>query len=840
MYSENLNLPMNINHIHDLTLKDLIFCPSSMEKEQKEKLGRLVHNMGGYFQNGLLSSTNYVLSEDIFSKKSLFAYEHRLKVIRPSAIENLWEINNTTDDPLSARIYFEKYELPIFNNLKISSTGLSLNEKREIAKLLKDNGGEYCATFSTKIVKVLLMRHKDLGTEKHKAALQHKILCVSPDWIIDSVKAGHPLDIINDRKYLVEGRLKASTPERDNTQTDGFDNTMLSVICDTTTKNVSIDETQKSLMQASISKFGNKKEMTFKKPVAPQRKTVSTIRDISKNNKNDDDDENCIKRGVTRKTSIMDAPPQCTDSDDSDCSYIQLLMNKTVCIYGYENLGDSATIIKECSKLGAILVDTTFNKNIDYVITAPGMLKVDPPKLKYTFIVSDLWLDESSRCGILIEPKFQHYPLFRATDEHRVIVNELFVSTNYSEKERTYVREMVEILGGIYKETLVRHENPILICNIAEGKKYEGAKNWGSTILRAEWLVECFKNKERVDETDFLIGNSKPSSKNVVKKKNSARDSIIPSSQEPITGLNENYDSPVAAHKRIESLRTRGNKTPKTPECNSDYEEMTFDDLCEDLNTPQRQCVKSVLLEQQSKHNLSPRAKRMKALLKTPGNAKVFEESSPAPPTPDCVKMPDRNYGFRPEASPASSMYYKMKVDAHDKAYESPKSSILSKKFKDPSPVTPSDALRKFLKTRNADDLDQLTMFNEADKFLNVESNVTNNPEDDIQVQTQDTEINELLQMMAEYHSPEKEKLKVDFFGESEDFPKSTSTSKKFLDIDPFDKGKSVEWSYTQAEKNKLERRRLSMKDSDDEDEDKDCAEDEKIFAVSGNEVRFC
>lgn len=797
---DSLEIPGTLFQINNLCMKDMILCFSSIgDPEKKGMMKRLIGYMGGLYSNSLTEDITHLVTEDLFSKKYQHAGSHKIKIMHTSFIEELWKLSQEFDFVMKPDI-IDKFRLKIFNNLVFSSTGLGSEEKKDIIKIIEDNGGEYSHMFRTATVKVLLMKQKDIGCVKYKASTKHSILCVDPSWVIDSLAASYAL---NTEDYLIskQGKIKSSTPTK-NTSALGkfsFDNTVISDICDFTARSIAIDETQKSATRAS-SNF---------QPGSSTKPSTSHLKP-SKSNISARSKESTFKKPTTapskkKESFAVPSPPRFEYSEDaSDESFIQILIDKTVCVYGYNNDIDSMQVIKECEKLGAKLVDSSYTKTVDYVITTTDVMDVDIPKLKYKNLVSDIWLEESVEIGRCIEPiKFYHRSLFKIPEKHQVLKDEIFVCSNYeSNRQRPFIRILVKLLGGVCNEALSRSEGPILICPSAEGKKYEGARNWGLTVIKAEFLMDCYIRKVRVDETEYLVGDTKASRRNTKK-----RDSIIPSSQDMSIDNIEEVDICKSPEKK-----SNVTASPKTPMTNVDDRIGNISWLLEDMPTPQREVTRRVLVEQQKKNVVSPRTKLLKDLMQTPGNAQknlTDYVPSPGPELPASLLAPkEGNYALNPDSSPASQWWYKRRLEALDDRYVQVSKS--KKKELKNIPVTPpiSHIKHDFFKKRLADydspdprsksdDTEHLfmaritaNMSNEASKFLNFEDTeadgTTSNP-----VNSDLMKLDELLKQNIR-----KEGKNVKRFSNLGHL--GDSKTKNMMDFDPKSPDRLVRWSNSQ------------------------------------------
>ena len=87
--------------------------------------------------------------------------------------------------------------------------------------------------------------------------------------------------------------------------------------------------------------------------------------------------------------------------------------------------------------------------------------------------------------------------------------------SSYSGPEREFLIAMGKLLGACVQERLVRKAAPLLVCKEPSGAKYNAAIQWELTVVRAEWLRECTRQKRRVAENPYLVGDAICSAKNV-------------------------------------------------------------------------------------------------------------------------------------------------------------------------------------------------------------------------------------------------------------------------------------------------------------------------------------
>lgn len=615
---DNISIEAEIFHFHNLSMKNILVCFASItDHSLKEKMKKLINYMGGLFSNGLKTTTTHLITEDVCSQKYYFSGERKFMIMTPQWLDEVWRLQQDCNFKLRADDkYFDKYKLPMFHKLVMTSTGIGFEEKKKIMELVEQHGGEFNQTMKTAEVKILIMTSKDIGSIKHKTAIKFRIHCVDISWIFDSVAAGYSLPF---DKYLIqkETRIKASTPEKNTSRLEhfGFENTMLSDIsvsqsqCANVTlegtemnftsnpkdqqpkmKSQRVKNAETSLMHQRVSRSISKqllnsssastskltpkltKNDTFKRPQPVQRKEL--VPQIS---------NSFVQHNASMK---IPPPPKIDSDDDDDCdeeqmpedaSFIQILSGKTALIYGFKEDNEVIQLMEELERTGANVMDSSYNKTLDYVIAPLVVADYDVPTIKCHHIVNDEWLAECLVERKCLETRLYHHPIFLSHCVKDILKGETFVLSSYgTEQERPFIIKLITYLGGTTTDFLKKNDDVILLCPVEQGKKYIAATEWKMTALRAEWVYYCYLHQTRIDETDFLLRNINPSKRN--RTKDEKRVSIIPCSQEnsPMD-LDEDYSikrrqtvQPVADFvlpKRIVELRPILNspKTPTTP-----------------------------------------------------------------------------------------------------------------------------------------------------------------------------------------------------------------------------------------------------------------------------------
>uniref|UniRef100_A0A0E0BG95 BRCT domain-containing protein n=1 Tax=Oryza glumipatula TaxID=40148 RepID=A0A0E0BG95_9ORYZ len=172
-----------------------ILC-SGFEKEEKAKIEQLVTAMGGTLQNKAYTDANFVIAKDVLAAKYKWAVNTLKKpIVSRNWLEQCWIEHRV--------VPHEPYRIPPFSGLNICITKLNVDERRELAKIIVQNGGQYSANLTRRNFKktFLNMPFYEPGGDKYVVAQKWgNIHIVVPKWIDQSVARKVCLD---ESAYLV-------------------------------------------------------------------------------------------------------------------------------------------------------------------------------------------------------------------------------------------------------------------------------------------------------------------------------------------------------------------------------------------------------------------------------------------------------------------------------------------------------------------------------------------------------------------------------------------------------------------------------------------------------------
>ena len=156
---------------------------------------------------------------------------------------------------------------------------------------------------------------------------------------------------------------------------------------------------------------------------------------------------------------------------------------------------------------------------VDYMVVPTGGLHnpltnhVEPHK----HLVSDLWIEDCADSGQLLPIEYRHRPVGQILEQP--LKGVVACISGYEGLEREFLLKLVVALGGVSQEVFARRDHLAknmlrsthLICPEPEGVKYNAAKTWKVTVVTKDWLRTCLREKVRVSEKEFLVGEAETS-----------------------------------------------------------------------------------------------------------------------------------------------------------------------------------------------------------------------------------------------------------------------------------------------------------------------------------------
>lgn len=97
------------------------------------------------------------------------AVKGKMKIMKEDWVADVWKLSKNDDDAYTTDEFYQSYKLPIFHKLVITSTGLTEAEKKEIVKLINDNGGTYSGSFKVSYLRLHSIRMTKNSILFHRA-----------------------------------------------------------------------------------------------------------------------------------------------------------------------------------------------------------------------------------------------------------------------------------------------------------------------------------------------------------------------------------------------------------------------------------------------------------------------------------------------------------------------------------------------------------------------------------------------------------------------------------------------------------------------------------------------
>ncbi|KAG9457135.1 hypothetical protein H6P81_001643 [Aristolochia fimbriata] len=160
-----------------------------------------------------------------------------------------------------------------------------------------------------------------------------------------------------------------------------------------------------------------------------------------------------------------------------------------------------AEIVDWVAHGGGLMVGDQGSGNAHFIVERHGV--VTGPNFSRATIVSSHWIRSCLEEDHMpdIEDHILYSPLpckvpLPGFELYRFCVSQ------YGEKERLLLRNLIFVLGAKFTEKLSRKVTH-LICKFRSGPKYEAACKWGIKSVTAEWINQCIKQDEVVEMDKF-------------------------------------------------------------------------------------------------------------------------------------------------------------------------------------------------------------------------------------------------------------------------------------------------------------------------------------------------
>ncbi|XP_022016116.1 DNA topoisomerase 2-binding protein 1 isoform X1 [Helianthus annuus] len=182
-----------------LAMDGVKILASGFEMKEKDEIGKLVTAMGGVLQTKASSDVSFVIVKNVLAAKYKWALNNLKKpIVSDSWLHRCWKEHRV--------VSHEPYRTLPFSGLTISVTQVPLDERKEIEKLVQQNGGKYSAELTRKSTHLVCDAPEG---DKYKVAKRWgHIHIVSRTWFNQSVARRACL---NEESYPVQKTSVTST-----------------------------------------------------------------------------------------------------------------------------------------------------------------------------------------------------------------------------------------------------------------------------------------------------------------------------------------------------------------------------------------------------------------------------------------------------------------------------------------------------------------------------------------------------------------------------------------------------------------------------------------------------
>eukprot|EP01119_Soliformovum_irregulare_P011887 TRINITY_DN3032_c0_g2_i1.p1 TRINITY_DN3032_c0_g2~~TRINITY_DN3032_c0_g2_i1.p1 ORF type:complete len:899 (-),score=305.77 TRINITY_DN3032_c0_g2_i1:895-3591(-) len=444
-------------------MKDMIMCISGLAPDAKYAVTFTIMAMGGVLTRDFTSEATYLIGADTSSIKYKAAIENGIPTLRPE-----WVTHSFQEKKL---LPIEKYYIPPFQNLLISSSGI--RDKERLRKIIEENGGKYEKDLRRDCTHLIADVAKG---QKWLAAKKWNQCVVKEEWLTDCLA----------HNGRVNENLFRLSDDTENKNTNFIDSEFSRV----TASSVENDERVTSAASSQISHPSQGKLAEISPGVSlleTQGNLAETEIQVEHHDEIPISYEPYEAGDLFKNLWIQPRGPW----NDFELAHLRRLVES-----------GQGNFLEESDS-----TDGYIPKWINYVIvphgTKPPPEDVDQPA---PLVVSKQWLERSIELKRLIDPTSS--PLFVPMGAQPPFPSmkglKISVSGFSETEERNNIKNLVEISGAIYTENFAR-SNTHLICKAPEGAKYNKAITFDTYVVSIEWLYEVVKVGHAVDESKFSL-----------------------------------------------------------------------------------------------------------------------------------------------------------------------------------------------------------------------------------------------------------------------------------------------------------------------------------------------
>uniref|UniRef100_A0A182NQG7 BRCT domain-containing protein n=1 Tax=Anopheles dirus TaxID=7168 RepID=A0A182NQG7_9DIPT len=206
-------------------------------------------------------------------------------------------------------------------------------------------------------------------------------------------------------------------------------------------------------------------------------------------------------------------PTEASNSEESELG-TEFMLGKTLFVFGFSE-EDAMQILSDIKECGGTIVDENYSDEVDYIVLPTSCIGTPDFAIRGKQTVNCIWLETSMQSDECCPMEYYYEPIIYGEHDPAPLEGETVVISSYTGPEREYIIALGKVLGACVQERLVRKASPILVCKEPSGAKYTAAIQWNLTAVYAAWLQECLRQRRRVPENAYLVGDAICSARNV-------------------------------------------------------------------------------------------------------------------------------------------------------------------------------------------------------------------------------------------------------------------------------------------------------------------------------------
>ncbi|MGH0123457.1 UNVERIFIED_CONTAM: hypothetical protein FKN15_011972 [Acipenser sinensis] len=179
------SVPKAEHPVYNMAMADVTISCTSLEKETREEVSKLVRLMGGRVFRDLNVSVTHLIAGEVGSKKYVVAANLGRPILLPSWVKACWE---KSQDSLFryTDLSMDEYLCPIFRGCTICVTGLTNLDRKEVQRLVVEHGGQYTGQLKMNECTHLIVQEPK--GQKYECARKWNVYCVSIHWLFSSIE----------------------------------------------------------------------------------------------------------------------------------------------------------------------------------------------------------------------------------------------------------------------------------------------------------------------------------------------------------------------------------------------------------------------------------------------------------------------------------------------------------------------------------------------------------------------------------------------------------------------------------------------------------------------------